>query len=52
MNVLVQQAQLHAARANHVAAIGRLLTSDKTKDSALTGAVPTNKSNVFAGIHL
>jgi hypothetical protein len=40
--MLVQQTQLHAARANYVATIGSFLTSDETKDGALTGAVPTN----------
>lgn len=52
MNVLVQQAQLHATRADHVSAIGGLLASDKAKDCALSGAVSTYKSDVFAGIHL
>ena len=52
MNVLVQQAQLHAARAHHVATIRCLFTSDEPKDRALAGAVSTYKSNVLAGVHL
>jgi hypothetical protein len=52
VNVLVQQAQLHAARADHVAAIRCLFTSDKAEDRALAGAVSTYKSDVFSGVHL
>ena len=52
VNVLVQQAQLHAARADHVAAIRCLITSDETEDRALAGAVSTYKSDVFSGVHL
>src|SRR5215510_7245430 len=52
MNVLVQQAEFHSARANHVAAIGGFLGSDETKDGALAGAVATDKSDVLAGVHL
>jgi hypothetical protein len=52
VNVLVQQTQLHAARANYVSAIRRLITSDETKDRALAGAVPTYKSDVFSRVHL
>jgi hypothetical protein len=52
VNVLVQQAQLHASRADHVAAIRCLFTSNKAEDRALAGAVSTYKSNVFSGVHL
>jgi hypothetical protein len=52
MNMLVQQTQLHAARANHVTAIGSLLCSDQTKDGALTRAVTTYETNMLAGVHL
>jgi hypothetical protein len=52
LNMLVQQSQLDAARTDHVAAIRCLLTSDETKDRALSGAVSTNKSYVFSRIHL
>ena len=37
---------------DYVAAIRCLLTSDKTEDRALSGAVSTNKSYVFSRIHL
>jgi hypothetical protein len=52
VNVLVQQAQLHSARAHHVATIRCLITSDETKDRALAGAVSAYQSDVFARIHL
>jgi hypothetical protein len=52
VNVLVQEAKLHVARAHYVAAIRCFFTSDETKDRALAGAVSTNEPNVFAGVHL
>jgi hypothetical protein len=52
VNMLVQQAQLDAARADHVAAIRCLITSDKAKDRALSRSVSTYKSYVFARVHL
>ena len=52
VDVLVQQAQLHATRAHNLAAIGRFLTTDQTKDRALAGAVSTDQSDVFSGIYL
>ena len=52
VNVLVQQAQLHVPRAHNVATIRCFFTSDETKDRALAGAVSTDQSNVFAGVHL
>jgi hypothetical protein len=52
LNVLVQQAQLDAARADYVAAIRCLFASDETEDRALSGAVSTYKSYVFSRIHL
>jgi len=52
VNVLVQQAQLDAARADHVAAIRCLISSDEAKDRALSGAVSAYKSYVFSRVHL
>jgi len=52
VNVLVQQAQLDATRADYVAAIRRLFTSDETKDRALSGAVSAYKSYVFSRVYL
>ena len=52
VNVLVQQTQLHATRAHHVAAIRGLFTSDETEDRALAGAVSAYKSYVFSRVHL
>lgn len=52
VNVLVQEAELDAARTHNIAAIRRLITSDETKDRALAGAVSTDESDVFARIHL
>jgi hypothetical protein len=52
MNVLVQQTELHATSANHVAAIRRLLASDETKDRALARAVATDESDVLARVYL
>ena len=50
--MLVQQAQLNTSRADYVATIRSLITSDETEDRALAGAVSTYKSNVFSGVHL
>lgn len=50
--VLVQQAELNAARAHYVATIRCLITSDETEDRTLAGAVSTYKSDVFSGIDL
>jgi hypothetical protein len=52
MDVLVQEAQLHAARADDVAAIRCFIAPHETEDRALTGAVAADESGVFAGIHL
>jgi len=52
MNVLVQEAQLQAARTDHVSTIRRLVTSDQPEDRALTGAVSTHKPYVFSCVHL
>src|SRR6185503_8168052 len=46
VHMLVQQAQLYATRTDHLAAIGRLLTSDQSKDRALPGAVAADKPDV------
>jgi hypothetical protein len=52
VNVLVQQTELQAARAYDVTTIRRFITSDKTKDRALTGAVPAYQAGVLTGIDL
>jgi hypothetical protein len=52
MNMLVQQSELKAASAHDVATIRAFVTSDKTKDRALSGAISTYKSGVFSGIYL
>ena len=52
MYVLVQEAELYAACAHDVAAIGGFVVSDETKDRALAGAVPSDKSDVLSGIDL
>lgn len=52
VNMLVQQAELQTTRAHNVAAIGRLVTSDESKDRALAGAIATHKSDVLAWIDL
>src|SRR5262249_34864671 len=52
VNVLVQQPEFYAARANHVTAISGFLSSNETKDGALAGAVATDEANVLAGVHL
>jgi hypothetical protein len=52
VNVLVQQTEFHSARAHDVTTIRRFITSDETKDRALTGAIAAYKANVLAGIHL
>ena len=52
VHVLVQQSQLYTSRANDIATIRSLITSDETEDRALAGAVSTYKSNVFSGVHL
>ena len=52
MYVLVQQAQFNAARANYVATIRRLITSDKTEDRTLSRAVSAYKSYVFSRVYL
>jgi hypothetical protein len=52
VNVLVQQAQFHSARAHNVATVRRFITSNKPKDRAFAGAVPAYQSHVFAGIYL
>lgn len=52
MYVLVQEAELYAARTHDIAAIGSLVGSDETEDRALAGAVSTYKSDVLSGIDL
>jgi hypothetical protein len=52
VNMLVQQTQLHAARTHHITTIRGFITSDETKDRALTGAIAAYQSNVLARIHL
>jgi hypothetical protein len=52
VDVLVQEAEPHAARTHDVAAIRRLVTADETEDRAFTSAVSTYKSDVFPGVHL
>jgi hypothetical protein len=52
MDVLVQQSELHSTRADHLASIRCLFTSDETEDRAFAGAVATDQSDVFAGIDL
>jgi hypothetical protein len=52
VNVLVQQTQFDSARAHDVTTIRGFITSDETKDRALTGAVATYQPNVIARIHL
>ena len=50
--MLVQQAQLKAASAHDVAAIRRLITSDKTEDRTFSSAVSAYKSYVFSWVYL
>jgi hypothetical protein len=50
--VLVQQAQLNAARADDVASIRCLITSDKMEDRTFSGAVSAYKSYVFSWVYL
>jgi hypothetical protein len=52
MNVLVQQAQLNATRADHVATIRSVVTSHETENRALAGAVSADEPDVFTGVHL
>ena len=52
VHVLVQQAELYTTRANDVATIGRVFTSDQTEDRALAGAVSTYQSDVLTRIDL
>jgi len=52
VNVLVQQSEFHSARAHDVTTIGGFITSDETKDRALTGAIAAYKTDVLAGIDL
>jgi len=52
VNMLVQQTEFHSARAHDVATICRFITSDETKDRALTGAVAAYKSDVLTRIDL
>lgn len=50
--VLVQQSELNTARADDVATICGLVTSDKTEDRTLSRAVSTYKSYVFSWVYL
>ena len=50
--VLVQQAQLNAPRADDVATICGLITSDKTEDRTFSSAVSAYKSYVFSRVYL
>ena len=50
--VLVQQAELNAARAHYVATIRCLITSDKTEDRTFSSAVSAYKSYVFSWVYL
>ncbi len=52
VNVLVQQAELHSARAHDVTTIRCLIPSDETEDRALAGPVAADEPDVFTRIHL
>lgn len=52
VNVLVQEAELYAARTHDVAAIRSFVGSDKTEDRAFAGAVSPDQSDVLSGVDL
>lgn len=52
VNVLVQEAELYAARTHDVAAIRGLVGSDETEDRAFAGAVSPDQSDVLSGVDL
>src|ERR1700754_4633061 len=52
VNVLIQQTQFHSTSAHNISTIRRFITSDETKDRALTGAIAAYEPNVLTRIHL
>jgi len=52
VNVLFEQAETNAARADNVAAVRRLFIGDEAEQSGLARAVAANKSDVLAGVDL
>ena len=52
MNVLGQQPEFQAARADDIAAICSYFLSDQIEDRGLPRTVAADKSDVFAGIDL
>ena len=52
VHVLFEQAELDAARAHHVAAVGRLLGGDEPEERRLARAVPAHEPDVLARVDL